>query len=37
MANKLVIINSLKVPKIKILLYERNFLYEITAATRTPD
>ena len=39
--NKLVvIINSLKVPKIKkILLYEMkfNFLYQITAASRTPD
>jgi hypothetical protein len=33
-----VIINSLKVPKIKkILLYEINFLYQITAASRTPE
>ena len=39
MTNKLVvIIISLKVPKIKkILLYEMNFLYQITAASRTPD
>jgi len=41
MINKLVvIINILKVPKInKILLYEikLNFLYQITAASRTPD
>jgi len=39
MTNKLVvIINGLKVPKIKkILLYEMNFLYQITAASRTPD
>ena len=37
--NKLVvIINSLKVPKIKkILLYEMTFLYHITAASRTLD
>jgi hypothetical protein len=37
--NKFVaIINSLKVPKIKkILLYEMKFLYQITAASRTPD
>jgi len=39
MTNKLVvIINSLKVPKIKkILLYEMKFLYQITAASITPD
>jgi len=39
MTNKLVvIINGLKVPKVKkILLYEMNFLYEITAASRNPD
>jgi len=39
MTNKLiVIINSLKIPKIKkILLYKWNFLYQITAASRTPD
>ena len=39
MKNKLVaIINSFKVPKIKkILLYEITFLYQITAAARTPD
>jgi len=41
MTNKLVvIINSHKVPKIKkILLYEMkwNFLYQITAASTTPD
>ena len=39
MTNRLVvIINSLKVPKIKkILLYEMKFLYQITAASRTPD
>jgi len=39
MTHKLaVIINSLKVPKIeKILLYEMKFLYQITAASRTPD
>jgi len=33
-----VIINNLKLPKIKkILLYEMKFLYEITAASKTPD
>jgi len=39
MTNKLVvIINSLEVPKIKkILLYEINFLYQTTAASRTPN
>jgi len=39
MTDKLVVvINSLKVPKIKkILLHEMNFLYQITAASRTPD
>jgi hypothetical protein len=39
MTNKLVvIINSLKVPKIKkILLYEMKFIVPITAASRTPD
>jgi hypothetical protein len=39
MTNKLVvIINSLKVPKInKILLYEMKFLVPNTAASRTPD
>jgi len=39
MKNKLVvIINSLKVAKMKkILLYEMKFLYQITAASRTPD
>jgi len=39
MTNKLVvIINSLKVPKIKnSLVYEMKFLYQITAASRTPD
>ena len=41
MTNKLVVIkNSLKVPKIKtLLLYEMKFLvlYQITAASRTPD
>jgi len=37
MKNKLVIIIN-KVPKIKkILLYEWNFLYQITAASRTTD
>jgi len=38
MTNKLVvIINSLKVPKIKKNFNIWNFLYQITAATRTPD
>jgi len=39
MTNKLVvIINSFEIPKIKeILLYEMKFLYQITAASRTPD
>ena len=39
MTSKLVVnINSLKVPKIKkILLYEKKFMYQITAASRTPD
>jgi len=39
MTNKLVvIINSLKVPKIKkIFCIKRNYLYHITAASRTPD
>ena len=39
MTNKLVvIINSLKVPEIKIiLLYEATFPVPITAASRTPD
>ena len=32
-----VIINSLKVPKIKKILLYKNFLYQITAASRTPD
>ena len=39
MTNKLVvIINSLKVPKIKKFYYMKwNFLYQIAAASRTPD
>ena len=39
MTNKyVVIIKSLKVPKIKkILLYEMKFLVQIAAASRTPD
>jgi len=38
MTDKLVVINSLKVPKIKkILLYEMKFFYQITAASRIPD
>jgi len=39
MTNKLVvIISSLKVPKIKkLLLYETKFLVQITAASGTPD
>jgi len=39
MTNKLVvIINSLKVAKIKKIYYMKwNFLYQITAASRTPD
>jgi len=39
MTNKLVvIINSIKVPKIKKIYYMNwNFLYQITAASRTPD
>jgi len=33
-----VVINSLKAPKIKkLLVYEWNFLYQITAASRTLD